>query len=533
MKTRNLAAAAVLTTALGFSQHADSPSAVAPLYRVTVVERTVKAINYQYRSGPTMIDFTGTVLLPRAKGTAIVESKQGRTAIDASIKGLLSPQRFGSEYLTYVLWAITPEGRPHNIGELIPGSSDSVHVSVTTDLQAFALIVTAEPYSAVRTPSDVVVAENQVRPDTEGIIKPVQAKYELLPRGEYTWNRPSDTKTVDQGPKVSSHEYQALTELYEARNAIGIASSANAEHYAPDTYARAQQQLTEAERLHGRKADYRMIVQRAREAAQTAEDARVIAQRRNQEDHLRSADAEVSALHAELAKAQHEQEQAQLERSRAVEQAREAQAQADQAAARARAAVAARDQAEAESQSARQVAAEAERRSQESHARAAQEQQQLAEARKRELRMRLVEDLKNSLPTLDTGRGVVATIPMDAFRGATLTAAYVDRVRRVADVLVGHPELHISVEGYSDKPSGDLPGERAEEVRRVLVTRGVAPGSVTAAGLGDSRPLGPNTTAQGRNENQRVEVVITGDSIGNLALWQQTYTFNPPNVRRP
>src|ERR1700729_1993481 len=153
-----------------------------PIYRVTVTERTVKAINYQYRNGPTPIDFIGTVLLPEAKGDAVVESKSGRTAIDAHVTHLPAPTRFGREYLTYVLWAITPEGHPKNLGELLPGSSDKAHVKVTTDLQAFGLIVTAEPYAAVRQPSDVVVLENQIGPDTLGSSEPIKAKYELLPR---------------------------------------------------------------------------------------------------------------------------------------------------------------------------------------------------------------------------------------------------------------------------------------------------------------------------------------------------------------
>src|ERR1700721_1854844 len=168
-----------------------------PIYQVTVTERTVKAINYQYRNGPTPIDFRGTVLLPEAKGDAMVESKSGRTEIDAHIDHLPAPTRFGREYLTYVLWAITPEGHPKNLGELVAGSSDKAHVRVTTDLQAFGLIVTAEPYAAVRQPSDVVVLENEVRPDTVGNIEPIQVRYELMPRHGFTYNIPADPSTAD------------------------------------------------------------------------------------------------------------------------------------------------------------------------------------------------------------------------------------------------------------------------------------------------------------------------------------------------
>ena len=356
---------------------------------------------------------------------------------------------FGTEYLTYVLWAITPEGRPHNIGELVPGSSDKAKIRVTTDLQAFALIVTAEPYSAVRKPSDVVVAENQVRPDTEGIIKPVEAKYELLPRGQYAWRMPSElSAVVASAPKVSTHEYDALTELYQAQNALGIARNAKAESYAPDTLARAQQLLTEAHQLHDRKADYRRVVQIAREAAQTAEDARAVAQTRRQEEQMRTANAKLSTLHAELSASKRDAEQALQEKQNALDLAQQAQTQADAAQARAQAAIAARNHAEAESQAARQVASQAISKAQESNARPVREQQQLAESRKRETRRNLLEGLKGALPTLDTGRGLVVTVPDDAFQGGTISAAFAKCVEQVAAILSAHPDLHVSVEGY-------------------------------------------------------------------------------------
>src|SRR5713101_7928502 len=263
----------------------------APIYRVTVIERTVKAINYQYRSEPTMIDFRGTVLMPKAKGEAVVESKRGRTEIDAKLDHLEDPQRFGREYLTYLLWAISPEGRPHNLGELMPNGSDKARMRITTDLQAFGLIVTAEPYSAVRQPSNVVVAENMVRSDTLGQVQLIHARYELMPRGQYTWL--GTRSTAANAPKVSMDQYEALSQLYQAQNAIGIARAANAEQYAPNTFAKAQQLADEAQRLQQSKAPASQVIQNAREAAQTAEDARVMAERRRQEEKLTSAQAEV------------------------------------------------------------------------------------------------------------------------------------------------------------------------------------------------------------------------------------------------
>src|SRR5580698_404974 len=185
-----------------------------PVFRVTVIENTISAINYQYRQGPTKIDFRGTVLMPEAKGEATVESKRGRTEIDATFEHMLPTQRFGGEYLTYTLWAVTPEGGVRNIAEIVPGTSDKASLHVSTDLQAFGLMVTAEPYSATRHPSNVVVLENRVRPDTEGKIEQVQAKYDLMPRGEYKWEGPAQPAAA--GPKVSMGRYEAVLGLYEA-----------------------------------------------------------------------------------------------------------------------------------------------------------------------------------------------------------------------------------------------------------------------------------------------------------------------------
>jgi hypothetical protein len=255
-----------------------------PMYRVTVIERNVQAINYQYRSGPTKIDLRGTVLLITAKGEATVESLKGRTEIDAKFDHLTAPSRFGPEYLTYVFWALSPEGAPHNLGEVVPNGSDRARLRVSTELQAFGLIVTAEPYAGVRQPSDVVVMQNEVRPDTAGQAQPIQIQYELMSRGHYTWQVPQHPEgTPDSTRMVSMKEYEALSALYQAQNAVAIVGAAGAAQYAPDTFARAQQLLAEAQRLETGKGDRKLVVQNARAAVQTAEDARVITERRKEE----------------------------------------------------------------------------------------------------------------------------------------------------------------------------------------------------------------------------------------------------------
>jgi len=251
----------------------------APIYRVTVVARTTKAINYHHRSGATRIGFRGTALMPEARGEAKVESKQGVIKIDAQMERLEPASMFGHEYLTYVMWAITPEGRATNVGEVLLNGGKT-KLDATTELQSFGLIVTAEPYFAVTQPSDVVVMENFVRPDTTGTIEQVDAKYELLQRGQYTLNvNPSELKPLRLDRKVP-------LELYEARNAVQIARWTGAEQYAAETFHKAVQGLENAEGYLQGKAGRKPIGTVAREAVQMAEDARIITVKKIGEETL-------------------------------------------------------------------------------------------------------------------------------------------------------------------------------------------------------------------------------------------------------
>jgi outer membrane protein OmpA-like peptidoglycan-associated protein len=490
-------------------------SGPAPIYHVTVTERTVKAINYQYRAEPTLIDFRGTVLLPNGKGLASVESKQGRTEIDVRFENLTEPGQFGREYLTYVLWALTPDGRPLNLGEVVANGGDKAHMRVTTEAQAFAMIVTAEPYSAVRQPSDVVVLENQVRPDTVGKIEEVTARYELLPRGQYSWQIPDKlAKEAEQGPKVSMRKYEALLELYQAQNAVGIASSAHAAQYAPNTFAKAQQLLAEAQQLNDHKGDNARIVETAREASQAAEDARLISVRRRQEDQIANAQSQVAA--ARQAQARAEQD---AQRLRADAQAAQAQADAERAE---------RQQAEADAAAARAEAAQL--------ATAPPPPTKVVviapsvartddrDAARTEYRMRLLEQMNGPLETRDTPRGLVAVVPNSGFMAGDLRSPARDQVSRIAAIVMANPSLRIEVEGHSDSESdAPLAWKRAEAVRQALIARGISPNSVTSRGLGNTRPLTSNATPAGREANERVEIVISGDPIGTMPFWDKKY----------
>jgi flagellar motor protein MotB len=505
-------AAAVLagTLPLGAQQAAQKP---VPVYRVTVVERNLQAVNYQYRSDPTRIDFRGTVLLPDAEGEATIESKQGRIHIDAEFEDLAPPTRFGREYLTYVLWAVSPEGSPHNLGEVIPDASNDADLEVTTELQAFGLIVTAEPYSAVRQPSDVVVLQNEVRSDTVGKVEPIQVKYELMPRGHYTWNVQEGMEAEMRNlPKVSMDEYEAVLEVYQAQNAVGIAGAASAAQYAPNTYAKAQQLLAEARRLQEGKADRSLVVQSARAAAQTAEDARTIAERRRQEETLAKAHSEADA--------------ARQAKERAEAEAQRAQAEASAARAQAEAERAARMRAEAAAAQARAVVPSGEAARSDSADRAGVPEPQES-APQGQTRMRLIEELNSVVAVRDTPRGLVVTIPDAAFNGAEMRTVAAEQVAQAGAILAGVPGLRLEVEGHSDSAAtAAAAASRADAVREMLGAHGIPGGALSARGFADSRPSTSNLSEAGKIANRRVEIVISGEAIGTAPFWDRTYQLN-------
>jgi outer membrane protein OmpA-like peptidoglycan-associated protein len=513
-----LAAALVMVLTYFFPSRAaaQNPPAHAesvPIYKVTVIGRTVSAVNYQYRNGPTMIDFRGTVLQPHAKGEAIVESKAGRTEIDVHFEHLTPSQQFGAEYLTYVLWALTPEGHVKNLGEVLANGSDKAHTHVTTDLQAFGLIVTAEPYSAGRLPSDVVVLENQVRPDTLGGTEPIQARYELMPRGTYTYNVPAGLGAA--GPRVSMAEYEKTLQLYQALNAIQIAAAQGAAQYAPDVYEKARQQYEKARQLQVAHADRSAVVTAARDAAQTAEDARTLATARKH-------DAELASAHADTEREQQLRIRAEADAHRAQSEAAAAQAQA----------VAADNQLQSERNARSQTGARTTASSIPTASaveRPASIQYQ-PDGDRTALRARLLSKLSGPLETLDSGRGVIVAVPDSGFRETALTPDAANNLARVATAVMSQPGLLVEVDGNSDEagPSAErFSLDRATAVKDALIRAGLPADRITARGLGNSHPFGSNATAKGREDNRRVEVVVHGDVIGSAASWDKAYSLNP------
>lgn len=531
------------------TQRAVTPQGEVPIFRVTVIGRTIPAINYRPRSGDTRINFAGTSLMPKAKGWASIEGEKGYIKIDAKFDELGGPMQFGREYLTYVLWAITPEGRASNLGELQVNGNDG-HLEVTTELQAFALMVTAEPYFAVSQPSDVVVIENVVREggfeNTKGRFETLEAKYELLKRGSYLMNH--DATTL----KVKPLEPGAPLDLAQARNAVELARLAGADRFAADTFAKATALLSEAEVAREKRKSGNTVQQPARQAAQTAEDARLIALQRQEEafqaeqrrlsaqresdalalaraeeDRRRQADrmADEQRRLADEQRLRAEQQQAQADAARLAAQRDRADADAARLAADAARTAAERERANADlaRQDLERAKAEADAARAAADAQAQQARQAVdqAERDKAQLRDQLRQQLNVILETRESARGLIVNLSDVLFDvdKATLRAGAREKLARIAGILSAHPDLKIQIEGHTDSTGADdynqrLSERRAESVRGYLMDQKIGQAIVATAGFGESRPVATNGTAEGRQQNRRVELVVTGESIG-------------------
>ena len=497
------------------------------VFKANVVTRTTKAVDYRHRGGATKVDFRGTDLMPRAAGDAKVQSKTGRLQIDASLNGMEPANKFGLEYLTYVLWAITPEGRANNLGEVIlDNGKSSLHV--TTDLQAFGLLVTAEPYFAVTQPSDLVVAQNIIRSDTLGREEAIDVRYELLPKGLYA----SQVEPLQE--TIYGVDRKAPLDLFEARNAVRIARAAKADQYAAATLAKAEADLKQAEDYYKRKQGRTPIGTVAREAVQTAEEARVMSLKREEEERVES-EKQAAAAREAAAKAKAEAEsqrrqQAETERANA-EQAKAEAEKARQEAERAKqeselaAQRAAQEKQEAQAAQAaalaQQQALEAENEKARSQAEEAERGRQKAEAEKAEMRSRLMQQLNAILVTRDTARGLVSTMPDVLFEtnSFVLKPAARESLAKVAGIFLAYPDLRLEVDGHTDSVGSDaynqqLSEKRAASVRDYITQQGIPASSVTIQGFGKTQPIASNATAAGRRQNRRVELVVSGEVIG-------------------
>ncbi len=457
-------------------------------YRMSVVSRSTQAVDYRHK-GSTKVDLKGTDLSSDVRGEAKVEGgKAAGVKIEANLDHLRPANRFGLAYLTYVLWAISPEGRPRNLGELTLHDGKS-SLQTTVDMQAFALIVTAEPDFAVTQPSDLIVAQNEIRHDTKGGVEPVDVKFELISRDTYN----------SQVQPINSPVYEVSNktplDLLEARNAVRIAKDAGAGQYAPAELQKAQDLLNQAEDYYRRKQGGGPIGTVAREATQTAEEARVMSIQREEQAQR---DQERQAAADQTAKAQADAQAQQAAAAQAQAQAQQSQAQAAQA------------------EQARQQAAQ--------QAQQSEQARQQAENDKAQMRARMLQQLNQVLETKDTARGLIVSMPDVLFDTgkADLKSTARERMAKVAGILIAYPDIHVEIDGYTDSTGSlelneRLSQERADAVRSYLSSQGVNSSAITSQGFGPSQPVASNDTASGRQQNRRVELVVSGSSIGEAA----------------
>jgi outer membrane protein OmpA-like peptidoglycan-associated protein len=467
------------------------------IYHVNVVQRQLDAVNYLNRSGSTPVSFVGTNLMPAAHGDAKVNALTGKTTISAHFEGLTPANGFGAEYLTYVLWAISADGRPQNLGEL-ELAGNKANLDVTTGFQAFGMIVTAEPYYAVSQPSDVIVLQNVFNDRTNGILQQVNVHYQLLPRGLYADT--AGAKSISN--PITDREHIPLA-LFEAYNAQRIAESVGADKYASDIMKEVATDIQDAQDIQsGKRRDVKMEFTDARSATERAEDARIVTLRKQADERQQQAqDAKVAA--------QQQAAQSQLQAQQSQLQAANAQAQADAAATAQAQAEAAKAKADAEAANARAQAAES------------QHQAQASEQDAAAVREKLRAQLNAVLATTESARGLIVNLSDVLFDTARYTLKPPTQIAlaKVATILQLYPGLKVQVEGYTDSVGGDaynqkLSENRANAVHDFLIQNGVPTANITAAGYGKADPVADNGTAPGRMQNRRVNMVVSGQEIG-------------------
>jgi outer membrane protein OmpA-like peptidoglycan-associated protein len=485
-----------------------------------VVTRTTQAVHYRLQGGNTKVDFRATDLLQGAAGEAKVEGKKTNFQIEAKFEHMEDATKFGLEYLTYVLWAVSPQGRPVNLGEVTLDKGNA-HLKASTDLQTFGMIVTAEPYFAVTAPGNMVVMESV----SNGAGENIDAKYDLVSRGTY-----SSTNTHIQDA-IFGIDTKTPLELFEARNAMRIARIAAGDKYAPFIISKAGQQLMNAEGLYRQKTKKEVIEAAAKEATETAEEARIMAVKQKAEDDAQAAaaarEAKARADADAEAKRRVDAEAARIAAEKATAEALKMKQEAEAAAAEAAQQKAEAEKAKAEAIAQQQALAAETAKAKEAAAQSdalraqAEKDRERAENEKQELRARLLQQLNSILATRDSARGLVANMSDVLFRSGSfeLLPAARERLAKVSGIVLAYPSLHVAIEGHTDSVGSDeynqqLSERRAQAVRDYFVQQGINSNAVEAKGYGKTEPIASNDTTEGRQQNRRVELILSGDAIG-------------------
>jgi outer membrane protein OmpA-like peptidoglycan-associated protein len=464
-----------------------------------VVIKSVNAIGYPVGKS-TSVDLKGSDLMPLGNGAAKVQAGSGVTSVEAVIQNMAQPSTLGTEFLTYVVWAVSPEGRTNNLGEILIDKDGKGKLTATTPFQTFSLFVTAEPYFAVRQPSEVMVLQNELKKGTKGKVFPVN-NYPLMKRSQYQKMGNPLSLTLDLK--------NVPLEMYEARNAIEIAASRGADKYAAEIFTKANGSLQIAENSLSRKQDKKVIISNARQTVQFSEDARLLTEQRKEAERIASEKAEAAAAAKSAAETKAAAEAAEAKRQSDLEAQRQAElAAAKQGQLRAEAeAAAAKAKAEQDALRAKEAAAQAD----------ADRSRQAAEA----LRAQLLDQFNRVLETRDTPRGLVVNMGDVLFATGKYNLAADAQIvlAKLTGIILSHPGLNLAVEGYTDNVGSDdfnlkLSEQRADTVGQYLVSQGLPDGTVTAKGFGKANPVEANDTPAGRQKNRRVEIIVSGEIIG-------------------
>jgi outer membrane protein OmpA-like peptidoglycan-associated protein len=458
-----------------------------------VISKSIKAVGYEVGGGATKMIFLGTTAAPNASGEAKVQAKTAGTDIELKITGMPVATSLGPEFLTYVLWTVTPDGTTSNQGEITIDKNGNGKLNATAQSQTFAMIVTAEPYFAVAIPSEEVVLENDTKKNTKGKIYPDNS-YKLMKRSQYTKEGNPLALTMDLK--------KTPLDVYEARNAVEIAKSRGADKYAPEIFAKATSSLQMTENSLTSDADKKVLITNARQTIQFAEDARLLAVQREEAERIQKEKEAAAAAAAAKAKAQAEaQAAAEAQRQAELTAAREAQLKAEAAA-----------QA-AEQKAAAQAAA--------AKVQAAKDDAARAQAATQALRALLLQQLNDVLQTTDIPRGLVVNMADVLFETGkyNLSSDAQLKLAKLSGIIQAHPGLNLAIEGYTDTTGSEdfnmkLSQQRADAVRQFLISQGLSADTISSKGLGPADPIADNSTAAGRKLNRRVEIIVSGEVIG-------------------
>jgi len=486
------------------------------------VKRTTLAVRY-VENKKTSVNLTGTSLAPRVLGKVDVEYKKNDARIRLKVQNLDSPQTFGPFYTTFVVWAITPEGQAENLNELPSGYA--AEVQAQSAAQTFGVIITAEPHSAVKMPSQKLVAETTLPKNATPGVQTTQADYRADKGNLYETREDSSLKADYTTPRL----------VLGARRSLDIARRAGAKEFSREEWKQAEEKLATLEQIwprnlkdetkfSGLARDVMRMSQVARDLAIEREDqARIDNERQERIRRLEEARAQAEAAKAEAERIKLEADRARAEAELAKARAESAQAEAVKAERAAAAERANREQASREAESQRLAAerAQAEARAETERARAETERAKLAaEEAKRErdaALQKLYVSLSEILDTKRETRGFIVNLGdvlFDTGR-ATLKPAAREKLSKLAGILLAYPgQLTLEIEGHTDSVGSDdlnnkLSQNRAQSVNDYLTSAGVKTERIKAVqGFGKTKPIATNDTAAGRQMNRRVEVVI-------------------------